>query len=198
MNTGVPDVSGFSPQAQGQLRRGNLTGALDTMMDGPTPCDCDNPEAVRGLNWEQFVSRSRRQGTTYNGPYGRVEFYNGSINSLPGGSGISDVGRATHLDTSILDIIPIIASAHQQVGLPTRVSHTTGGHHSSNSLHYAGRAIDLDPDPSSRRLEVANKIKDLLASSGRGCGYYILVHTSHIHVSFKGVGRTGCPGFDRE
>lgn len=177
----------------------DVTGAINTVMDGPARCGSELVQgASSGMNWDQFVANSQKSGMTYNGPYGRVEFYNGSVQSLPGGSGISDVGRSRHLDRSILDIIPFLAMAHKQEGLPMRVSHTTGGVHSSNSLHYSGRAIDIDPHPASRRLDVAEKMRDILRSSGRGCGYFILVEATHIHVSYKGSGYGGCPGFAME
>lgn len=190
------DVASFSPGVRRQLRNMDVAGAINTVMSGPTQCGGELVQgASAGMNWEQFEQNSRKSGITYDGPYGRVEFYNGSIHSLPGGMGITAVGGEPRLDRSILDIMPLLAIAHKRKGLPVRVSHTTGGKHSTNSLHYKGRAIDIDPHPASRRMAVAEEIRNVLASSGRGCGYFVLVEASHIHVSYKGPSYSGCPGF---
>ncbi|MCF8057772.1 MAG: hypothetical protein K9K67_00640 [Bacteriovoracaceae bacterium] len=196
MATGVPDVSNFSPGVRRNLRRMDLTQAIDTVMRGPATC---GSELVRGasdqLTWEQFVAQSRRQGTNFSGPFGRVEFYNNSHLALPGERGITAVGAGRHLDQKILDILPLIAIAHQNKRQPVRISHTTSGRHSAGSHHYSGRALDIDPHPERTRMAVAEEIRNVLASSGRGCGYFVLVEATHIHVSYKGQGRTGCPGF---
>lgn len=187
------------PNFNRRMRRLEVNDAIGTLMNGPTCCNQGiMQEAGQSIEWEEFVANSRRTGTNFDGPFGRIEFYNHSELSLPGGRGISAVGGRGHLDESILDILPLVALAHRQEGLPVRVSSTTGGRHSNGSLHYSGRAIDIDPDPASRKMDVAERIKDMLAASGRGCGYYILVEATHIHISYKGQGRTGCPGFETE
>jgi|GEM_PF-3652425 len=176
-----------------------LASAIDPSADC-TACS-QRRNAGRGagfLSWEEYVSQSNRTGSFFDGPLGRVEFYNSSALSLPGGAGYTTHGVARHLDRTILDVIPLIAGAHQAHGQPMRVSHTTGGRHSSNSLHYSGRAIDIDPQPASRKVAIAREIRDRLAASGGGCGYFVLVESSHIHVSYKGEGRSGgCPGFSQ-
>lgn len=196
---GGGDIASFSPGVQRQLRRMDVAGAINTVMSGPTQCGGELVQgASAGMNWDQFTANSQRSGITYTGPYGRVEFYNGSIHSLPDGMGITSVGGNPRLDRSILDIVPLLAIAHKRKGLPMRVSSTTGGIHSQNSLHYSGRAIDIDPHPASRKMAVAEEIKNVLASSGRGCGYFVLVEATHIHVSYKGASAGGCPGFAME
>ena len=196
ISSGVPDISNFSPSVRRDLRRMDVTQAINTVMQGPTQC---NPELVRGasdrLTWDEFVARSRRQGNNFSGPFGRVEFYNNSHLALPGERGITAVGAGRHLDQTMLDILPLIAIAHQNKRQPVRISHTTSGRHSAGSNHYSGRALDIDPHPERTRMAVAEEIRNVLASSGRGCGYFVLVEATHIHVSYKGQGRTGCPGF---
>lgn len=184
------------PRFNRSMGRLDINEAVSTLMNGPTCCNQGiMQEAGQSIEWEEFVANSQRAGDMFDGPFGRVEFYNGSARSLPGGGGITSTGNARYLDESILDILPLIALAHRQEGLPTRVSSTTGGRHSSNSLHYHGRAIDIDPDPASRKRDVAERIRDMLAASGRGCGYFVLVEPTHIHVSYKGSGYPGCPGY---
>lgn len=197
MNLGTqPYTNDFSPRVRNNLRRLEVNEAISTLMDGPTCCNQGVMQAAgQSIEWDEFVANSQRAGDIFDGPFGRIEFYNRSAWSLPGGPGVTSTGNATHLDESILDIMPLLALAHRQEGLPMRVSSTTGGRHSANSLHYHGRAIDIDPHPASRRMDVARRIRDMLASSGRGCGYFVLVHPTHIHVSYKGQGRSGCPGF---
>lgn len=204
------DMDPNSRRTMDGLTRGGRTlpssSQLSRAIDPGADCDSCSSQRnnVLGLRssgrgssagWDEFVQHSRRSGNNFSGPYGRVEFYNGSHLSLPGGAGITAVGKARHLDRKILDIMPILAEAHKAEGQPVRVSHTTSGRHSQNSLHYAGRAIDIDPDPASKKMAIARQIEARLKASGKGCGYFVYVEPSHIHVSFKGEGRTGCPGF---
>lgn len=174
-----------------------LKEAIDPSADCTACSQRRNANRTAGmLTWEEYASQSRRTGSFFDGPQGRVEFYNSSALSLPDGPGHTTHGKARHLDRSILDVIPLIAGAHKAHGQPMRVSHTTGGRHSANSLHYYGRAIDIDPHPASKKMAIAREIQSRLAASGGGCGYFVLVESSHIHVSYKGEGRSGgCPGF---
>lgn len=199
---GSPDYSGFSPSVQRRLRNMDLAGAINTVMSGPTKCGTELVKgASLGLNWEKFKSQSQRVGNNFTGPFGRVEFYNQSEKALPGGPGISANRKTRFLSKKMLNVIPFLALAHRRKGKALRISHTTSGFHSPNSLHYSGNAIDIDPLPDGSTYSVAQEIQRTLASSGKGCGYFVYVETSrktgrrHIHVSFKGEKNTGCPGF---
>ena len=196
------------------ISRGNLTRAVNSLTDPPQP-DCEHclddnstPRRNSGsglLTWSSYTSNSRT--SMQNGipvdttPYGRVEWYNGTRRSVPGGGGMRNSRGSKFLSQEMLDIMPYVALAHKDVGIPTRMAHTTDGTHSTNSKHYSGDAIDIDPLPDSKRRAAFNQIVERLRSTinpqtGRpiGCGYFVYDERSHIHVSYKGPGYSGCPG----
>ncbi len=207
----APNTQNLPKNTQTAIKKGNITGAVNSLTDPPQPEKCQGCEDKRtstrstGLyNWETYKANSR---TTVSGgipidntPYGRVEWYNGTKRSVPGGGGMRGKG-SSYLDRSMLDILPYVAMAHKELGMPTRMAHTVDGTHSTNSLHYSGRAIDIDPLPDSKRRAAYNKIIEKLRntkdpSTGRpiGCGYFVYDEHSHIHVSYKGPSYGGCPG----
>ena len=197
-------------RTQKDIKRGNITKAVNDLTNPPKPdctqCEDTSPRRNTGvLNWESYKSNSStsiRGGIPVDDtPYGRVEWYNGTKRSLPGGGGMRNSKGNKYLDRSILDIMPYVALAHKELGMPTRMAHTTDGTHSTNSLHYKGRAIDIDPLPDSKRRAAYNKIIEKLSSTvdpstGKpiGCGYFVYDEHSHIHVSYKGPNYGGCPG----
>lgn len=200
------------PQVQRDITRGKITAAVNGLTDPPqvdcAHCDTEERTPTRStgaLNWNTYTENSR---TSISGgipiddtPYGRVEWYNGTKRSTPGGGGMGNSRGSKYLDRSMLDIMPYVALAHKELGIPTRMAHTTDGTHSTNSLHYSGRAIDIDPAPDSKRRAAFNNIVSKLSSTidpstGKpiGCGYFVYDEISHIHVSYKGAGYSGCPG----
>ncbi len=202
--------SNIPSSTQRDIQRGNITRAVNDLTNPPqaecTQCEDTSPRRSTGrLNWDTYKSNSR---TSMSGgipidetPYGRVEWYNGTRRSVPGGGGMRNSKGVKYLDRSMLDIMPYIAMAHKELGMPTRMAHTTDGTHSTNSLHYSGKAIDIDPLPDSKRRAAYNKIIEKLSntkdpSTGKpiGCGYFVYDEHSHIHVSYKGPNYGGCPG----
>lgn len=192
----IPGQPSFSPAVQRRLRQMDIGGAINTIVSGPSVCGSELVQgASQRVNWDSFLSRSQRSGPHFNSSFGRVEFYNNSHRALPGEAGISSTSNSKYLDRKILDVIPFLAMAHKKHNQAVRVSHTTSGRHSKNSLHYSGRAIDIDPSPASSRKKIAQEIVRTLASSGKGCGYFVYVESSHIHISYKGASYEGCPGY---
>ncbi len=197
-------------ETQTAIKRGNITQAVNSLTD-PPKANCPNCTTERtstrstGLyNWETYKKNSRTSVVggvpTDTTPYGKVQWFNGTKRSVPGGGGMRGKG-SSYLDRSMLDILPYIAMAHNDLGIPTRIAHSVDGTHSANSLHYSGRALDIDPMPDSKRRAAYNKIIEKLRntkdpSTGKpiGCGYFVYDEHSHIHVSYKGPGYGGCPG----
>jgi hypothetical protein len=184
------------------FRRYDINSAIDHTLRGPTSDYCLRGSHYSGEeNWNKLVetkteSRNKVTGTiSWNTPYGDIDWYNGTIKSIPGEAGLDGPGPASHLTPPILDIMPLIARAHDKAGHRTRIAHTTDGEHSPNSLHYSGNAIDIDPDPGKDRLKIARQLEAELISSGRACGYMIYVEHSHLHISWKGVPQSECPIF---
>jgi len=204
-------TKGLPPQDADALRNGDINGFLQTVGDPPSrscPACEGNERQRRGtgrFNWSTYQNSKQTTSTsgvvTDHTPYGRVEWFNGTSKSLPGGGGMHNSKGSKFLDGSILDILPYIALSHNDLGLPTRVSHTTDGTHSKNSRHYSGHAIDIDPMPDSKRRAVYNQIVQKLKSTvdpstGKpiGCGYFVYDEKTHIHVAYRGSSYPGCPG----
>ena len=74
-----------------------------------------------------------------------------------------------------------ILEANGQVAV---ITSCTDGRHSSGSRHYSGESIDVR----TRDLtdDVKQKVADQIADA-LGDEYYVLLETSHLHISFKGL-----------
>lgn len=90
-----------------------------------------------------------------------------------------------NIDPAMLTAIVYADYLYILYGVPNGVTITSGrdGKHSSTSLHYCGRAVDLRirdlPYPEKTSKLIAGKLKYILGSD-----YDVILESDHIHIEY--------------